>query len=329
LENTGALLLRGHGEFDSVISIQYCRRRVQPSAIAAWRMFYYQRCDTDLPGKYAASGRTSRIITAPHQATEARVYKWNGHPWYEAVGNEIADPTPHDVTGGWWDAGDFDKYMVSESVCHSNLLFGQQLFAFQPGDGTLNLPESGNGSRTAWTKRVGERISFCEWPTAPARRGVRCMSTRRRRRRRTPIRADDIADGEATIARMFGAGVCGGNWKQSNLDPAFADKCQKEAIKAWELLRDKPYPWVPDRKRRDEGKVCRRHVPERAEQFMTLAEACLFTLTGERQYEAKARMELSHVELKPGEGFDWYPAIDVYIRNPGADPQLVKELKKK
>jgi endoglucanase len=53
--------------------------------------------------------------------------------------------TPMDVSGGWYDAGDFGRYIPTGAFAVGQLLIG---FSANPeffADGSLNIPESGNG----------------------------------------------------------------------------------------------------------------------------------------------------------------------------------------
>lgn len=299
------------------------------SATAAWRMFYYQRCDTELPEKFAGPWGHGLDHHGPNQATAAREYKWTGGPWYTPVGKEVADPTPYDVSGGWWDAGDFDKYMGNMSLCHNHLLFGQQILNFMPGDKSLNLPESGNGApdgmdeirfTTELLLRMADKDGAAfgkvyENPTCPPEAD------------KSPVQLTKRTAG-ATINRMADLAYAAVVWKQAKLDPAFAGKCQEEAIKAWKLIQAKPYPWEPDPEKPHEEANSGAWFHAKIDQSMALAAASLFALTGEKQYDAAVHAELGKVSFKPDD-LDWYPAVNVYMQAPGADAALVASLKEK
>lgn len=51
-----------------------------------------------------------------------------------------------DVSGGWFDAGDFGKYVDPASVAVTDLLWAYKLFPDVFPDGISNIPESGNGT---------------------------------------------------------------------------------------------------------------------------------------------------------------------------------------
>ncbi|MGB1252904.1 MAG: glycoside hydrolase family 9 protein [Candidatus Promineifilaceae bacterium] len=52
---------------------------------------------------------------------------------------------PKDVSGGWYDAGDYGKYTNAGAVAVSDLLWTYEMFSDQFSDRQLNIPEGGNG----------------------------------------------------------------------------------------------------------------------------------------------------------------------------------------
>ena len=94
------------------------------------KSFYYQRLSTDLPPQYA--GHWSHAGGLPDQ-------KCYYHPSSGRL--EGFRPSP----GGWFDAGDYNKYIVNGGVTVSTLLATHELMPFLFPDGSLNIPESGNG----------------------------------------------------------------------------------------------------------------------------------------------------------------------------------------
>ncbi|MCQ2502374.1 MAG: glycoside hydrolase family 9 protein [Saccharofermentans sp.] len=91
---------------------------------ASLRMFYMQRCGCelteDLAGEYAH---------AVCHTGEAKIY---------------GTDTTIDVSGGWHDAGDYGRYVVSGAKAAADLMLAYSLYpsAF---DDALDIPESGNG----------------------------------------------------------------------------------------------------------------------------------------------------------------------------------------
>jgi endoglucanase len=97
-------------------------------AYASLRTFYYQRCSCDLVPEYAG-------IWARHA----------GHPdtsviFHYSTGRSGRGSSPK----GWYDAGDYNKYVVNAGISVATLLQFYELFPFYFADSTLSIPESGN-----------------------------------------------------------------------------------------------------------------------------------------------------------------------------------------
>lgn len=100
------------------------------AAVDALRTFYYQRVSMPMDEKYLG--------------TFARP---GGHPddtcWFHRSSGRsegfISSP------GGWYDAGDYGKYVVNAGISIGTMLAFHELFPDYYADGSLNIPESGNG----------------------------------------------------------------------------------------------------------------------------------------------------------------------------------------
>ncbi|GIH17147.1 glycoside hydrolase family 9 protein [Rugosimonospora africana] len=99
----------------------------QPLIVDAARYFYYQRQGIALDAAHA--GVYTRGIGHPQDA--------------DAPFASGANPR-RDVSQGWYDAGDYGKYVNSGAVAVSELAWAYQLFPNEFRDNQLNLPESGN-----------------------------------------------------------------------------------------------------------------------------------------------------------------------------------------
>jgi len=104
---------------------------------AAVRMFYFNRANVKKEKPYACVGQkcwlAERDTMGPGQDGEARSVRERDNP-----------KTARDLSGGWWDAGDTNKYTTfTYPVLH------QLLTAFtqnpKPFTDDYNIPESGNG----------------------------------------------------------------------------------------------------------------------------------------------------------------------------------------
>jgi hypothetical protein len=97
----------------------------------ALKTFYYQRCNTPKSNIYADTWADESACHMTDTATGPA----SGHTNYGTF----------DLTGGWHDAGDYNKY-VWEAVSTA-ILFMLRAYEDNPGvfaDGDLNIPESGN-----------------------------------------------------------------------------------------------------------------------------------------------------------------------------------------
>jgi len=105
------------------------------AARALIKGFYYQRVSMPLEERYAgiwarpAGHPDDRVIVHPSAATEQR-----------PAGTVISSP------GGWYDAGDYNKYIVNSGITMGTLLSAYEDFPGYFAKLNLNIPESGNGA---------------------------------------------------------------------------------------------------------------------------------------------------------------------------------------
>ncbi len=103
-------------------------------ARAALKSFYFQRMSTSLPEKYA--GKWHRPFS--HPDTNVLVHASAASPERPA-GTRIQTP------GGWYDAGDYNKYIVNSGITVGALLALYEDFPDYFKKLEINIPESGNG----------------------------------------------------------------------------------------------------------------------------------------------------------------------------------------
>lgn len=105
----------------------------QEAATAALKGFYYQRASTSLPPQYAlAWGRAlghpdNEVIVHPSAASANR-----------PAGSLVSSPK------GWYDAGDYNKYIVNSGITTYTLLSAYEHFPDYFEFLDTNIPESGN-----------------------------------------------------------------------------------------------------------------------------------------------------------------------------------------
>ena len=93
------------------------------------RYFYFQRQGIDLEEKYA--GDFARKNLHPN---DSAVKKWSDR--------DNKDAKTYDVSQGWYDAGDYGKYLAPAASSVSDLLFAYELFPEAFKDLKLNIPET-------------------------------------------------------------------------------------------------------------------------------------------------------------------------------------------
>ncbi|RNI29661.1 cellulase [Rufibacter immobilis] len=102
-------------------------------AAASIKGFYYQRTFSELPQQYA--GQWPR--PAGHPDTQVLIHPSAASPQRPA-GSVISSPR------GWYDAGDYNKYIVNSGITMGTLLSGYEDFPEYFQKQSLNIPESGN-----------------------------------------------------------------------------------------------------------------------------------------------------------------------------------------
>ncbi|MEY3053293.1 MAG: hypothetical protein RLY31_3078 [Bacteroidota bacterium] len=103
------------------------------AAAAALKSYYFQRMSTDLPEAYA--GRWRRPVSHPDDRVVV-------HP--SAAGPTRTAGTVISCPGGWYDAGDYNKYIVNSAVTVSTLLNLYEDFPDWFSGYRLAIPEEGN-----------------------------------------------------------------------------------------------------------------------------------------------------------------------------------------
>lgn len=121
---------------DSLESVPFCvGKTVHAEALRlAARALYYNRCSMaitpELGGKWARPAGHPDTLILVHKSAASKA---------RPEGFELSLP------GGWYDAGDYNKYIVNSSITTYTLMLASNLFATQADSLALAIPESGSG----------------------------------------------------------------------------------------------------------------------------------------------------------------------------------------
>lgn len=128
LTKTGTYKIRIPG-FGESYPFEISETVLRKAAYASLKSFYYQRSSYALTAPYA--GLWTRL--AGHPDTACVLHSSTGKS------GKIASP------GGWYDAGDYGKYVINAGISVGSLLSFYENFRGVFGDGTIHIPESRNG----------------------------------------------------------------------------------------------------------------------------------------------------------------------------------------
>jgi endoglucanase len=112
----------------------YIGPKVQSNlAVASLKAFYFQRVSMPLTREYA--GQWERL--AGHPDTKVVIHP-SARDKRDNVDSIISSP------GGWYDAGDYNKYIVNSGITMGTLLSAYEDFGFYFDTLSVGIPESGN-----------------------------------------------------------------------------------------------------------------------------------------------------------------------------------------
>jgi endoglucanase len=302
------------------------------AGLAAWKGYYYNRADGEIPEKYGGAWNHGKAFLGPNQATEAQVYKWKGGRWPDQVGTEIIDPKKYDVHGGWWDAGDLNKYTSNTTNVQNMLLMAYEMTLAKgggplPKDSELNIPESGNGFPDALDEiRVATEFLIRDHDGTGAAFGRVHQEPGSPPETVTKPVQLTMPNSEVTMGRASALAYAAVVWRESKLDNAFATKCYEESLRSWNLLQQKPHPWPVDPK--DPKKILSQGEMRGDGDYAawrTIAAAALFRYSGNSAFDTVVRADLARRNMEKDAND---PALWIYLHTKGADPALTASIKK-
>nr|WP_295927925.1 glycoside hydrolase family 9 protein [uncultured Dyadobacter sp.] len=204
-------------------------------AEASLKGFYYQRASIDLPEKYA--GKWAR--PAGHPDDKILIHA-------SAVSPGRPENTVISAPRGWYDAGDYNKYIVNSGITMGTLLSLYEDYPLYFENFNVNIPESNNGVPDL----LDEVVWNLRWMLAmqdPADGGVYHKLTNPRfdgmimpdaaKNPRYVVQKNTIATLDLVAVMAQAARVFKGF---DNKFPGLADSCTTAAVKGWEWAGNNP-----------------------------------------------------------------------------------------
>jgi endoglucanase len=193
---------------------------------AAVRAFFFQRCGITLDS--------------------ARVGIWArraGHPDTALPVEEVPGVRGRrDVHGGWYDAGDYGKYVLTAGIALWHLLSIQETWPGAFPDGSLSIPESGNGVgdlldearwEIAWVARMQDRDGGVFFKVGPKSWDGLVLPEQSTQPR--------FVFGKSTASTLYAAAAFAqASRVYAKVDPAFARDCRARAERAWKWASRNP-----------------------------------------------------------------------------------------
>ncbi|MDE3056860.1 MAG: glycoside hydrolase family 9 protein [Bacteroidota bacterium] len=191
------------------------------AAKVSLQSFYYERCGV-----------------AVNNGTQ-----WNHPACHTAPAHYFNDPAKtKDVSGGWHDAGDYNKFVPTTAVSAAFLLYLYEAYPGKFNDGDLNIPESHNG--------LPDLLDEARWGLAWLLKMQRedggvyhKVSIKNWTGEHLPQKESDtqyIFDVSSTSTGDFAAVTALGARIFSRWDKAFAQTLLRASLKAWDFLRKNP-----------------------------------------------------------------------------------------
>ncbi len=188
---------------------------------AGMKSYYFQRSGFALDSSHA--GQWHR----PAGHTDDKV---NYHPSTGKTGQTAS-------TKGWYDAGDYGKYVVNGGFSLGQMLVLHEQYPEVLGDGSLNIPESGNGQADLLDELKYEMDWILSMQDEDGGSFVK-LTTKNFTAMKLPHELDDIPRfiiGKSTAASLNLSAVAAKMSRAySKIDPDYSAKCLEAAQKAWD-----------------------------------------------------------------------------------------------
>ncbi|NPA38041.1 MAG: cellulase [Chlorobi bacterium] len=251
---------------------------------ASLKSYYLIRVSMDIDEKYAGIYKRK----GGHPDTLCYL-----HPSAERGEGHIASPK------GWYDAGDYNKYVVNGGVTVGTLLNLYEMYPEVAADGYTNIPESGNG-----VSDLLDEIKYeLDWVlTMQAPDGASAMKLTSKNFTGFIMPDQDktkrFVVGKATAPTLnFAAMTAQAARLYKNIDAGFAERCLTAAEKAWSWTEKHPdieYKNPPDIKTGEYGDN------DFTEEFWWAASE-LYLATGKEQYLEYLNTHEPYIKMVVGE----------------------------
>jgi endoglucanase len=259
------------------------------AAADALETFYFMRASMEMEEEYL--GRFSREM---------------GHPddtcyFHASTGRSVGFRSS---PGGWYDAGDYGKYIVNASITTGTMLVLYEMLPEVFGDGSLNIPESNNGKNDL----LDELKYEFNWVLTMQDDDGGVFH------KLTPLQFDGITMphethskryiiGKSTAASLdFAAMLAQASRLYHDYDPVFSSGCLDAAVRAWNWAIANPDKYFFNPPDVSTGMYGDRVLDE--EFFWAAAE--LFCTTGENRYYEVVRPELGNIQFRITESWRNY-----------------------
>lgn len=264
----------------------------------ALRYFYHNRSGIEIETQYTGGGGGSYAPDAQwarpagHLSEGVNKGDYDVPCWPEAEGAPRGCNYTLDVTKGWYDAGDHGKYVVNSGISTWTLMnlfersraVGDRSF----GDGTLNIPESGNGVPDLLDE-IRWNLEFMLAMQVPQGQELAGMVHHKVHdfnwtglglapHRDPQTRYLVPPSVTATLNLAASAAQCARIWKP--IDPKFSAECIKAARRAWKAAEAHPELYYGDCCNSGGGPYSDRDATD--EFYWATAE--LFITTGKKEY---------------------------------------------
>lgn len=289
----------------------------QPALKLATRFFYLQRSGA------AKNDPVTGLQHGPDYVDPAIILTPKGVPTNQTM----------DASGGWWDAGDYGRYVPPAATTLMSLFYA---YHFNPAffkDGSLNIPESGNGLPDLLDEARWELTWLLKMQRSDG--AVYIKAT-------TPDYTDLDPDKDTQPVYVYDittqstaqfAGVLAeASLVYRDADPAFADRMLAAAKKAWTWLQAHPnkYPVGGFQNPDDSGGPYSIEGDETGQRLW--AAGGLFHATGETAYaNAFAALWNKRDQSQPVYGLSWADGyafgMFAYLNSAGANPTIQNQIR--